>query len=243
MTLIHPHWQSTDSAPPPPPRAEAVRIPISHDSGSRRPAAIVGISCAFVLLLGAALLQGTHILTGQLAEPSASIRIGPGQADPASITVAPGATIVWKNADSKPHILSSDTLQTSDGLLYSTAIFPEEEFRATLSAENRPGEHSYISLTDPTVSGTIRIEDARTSPTPPPPPTPPSPPLPQNPFVAATPTPPPTGLAPPPPVSRPKPFRNPETGIPLGVSFLATLAVVLLLACRILRTPQAQIIH
>lgn len=244
MILIHPHWQSTDTSPPPPPQKEAVRIPISQASGSRRPAAIFSISLVAVLLLGTLLVQSTHTLTGQLTEPSASIRIAPGQVDPASITVAPGTTITWKNADTKPHILSSDTLQTGDGLLYSTAIFPEEEFRTTLSAENRSGEHSYISLTDPTISGTVRIEDARTSPTPPPPPQPlPSSTLPQNPFVAALHTLPPADAAPASPASRPKPFRNPETGFPLGISFLATFAVVLFLARRILRSPQAQVVH
>lgn len=243
MILIHPHWQSTDATPPPPPplKKEAVHIHISQASGSRRPAAIFGVSL-FVLLLGTLLLQSTRTLTGQLTEPSASIRIATGRLDPASVTVAPGATITWKNTDTKPHILFSDTLQTDDGLLYSPAIFPEEEFRATLSAENRPGEHSYISLTDPTISGTVRIEEARTSPTPLPPPTPPSSAIPQNPFVAATHTIPPADAAPAPLASRTKPFRNPETGIPLGVSFLATLAVVLFLARRILRSPHARII-
>ncbi len=243
MTIIHPHWQSTDASPSHPPRKEAVRIPISQASGSRRPAAIVGVSTVAVLLVGAILLQGTPSLVGQLTEPSVSIRIAPGHTDPSSITIAPGATITWKNSDTKPHILSSDTLQTDDGLLYSTAIFPEEEFRAIISAENRPGEHSYISLTDPTISGTIRIEDARTSPAPTPPPPPPSPPLPQNPFVAATPTTPPADAAPASLLPRTKPFRNPETGIPLGVSFLAALAVVLFLTRRILRSPHTRVIH
>ncbi|MBI2117420.1 cupredoxin domain-containing protein [Candidatus Peregrinibacteria bacterium] len=229
MIVIHPNWQSTDASPSPPPKKEAVHIRIGHAPGSRRPAAILGIS--LVLLLGILLVQNAHSLAGQLTEASSIIRITAMGLEPASITVPSGATITWKNMDTKPHILSSNTLVTTDGLLYSTAIFPEEEFRATLADQSSKGEYPYVSLTDPTVSGTVHVEEIvavtpikdRSSPLSSPPPSS----LQKNPLVAEIrPT--------PPPPSRPKPFRNPETGIPLGISFLATLTIVLLFTRRIL---------
>lgn len=229
MTVIHPHWQNTDDV-----RKEGVHIRISHAQSSRRPAAILGIS--FVLLCGILLLQSTRTLTGQLTESSSTVRITPTGLEPASIAVLPGTTITWKNVDTKPHILSSDTLQTTDGLLYSTAIFPEEEFRTTIAEQGLQGSYPYISLTDPTFAGTVRIEDVRTPPLPPPRP------LiagisPQNLPKRTTPVPSQENAISSPP---PKPFRHPETGIPLGISSLLTLTTTLLLARRILRSPCAQ---
>ena len=241
VIIIHPHWQSTDASQPPPLKKEAVRIRISHAPYSRRSAAILGVSLA--IILGIILVQNVHTITGQLTESSVVIRITTVGFEPASVTISPSATITWKNVDTKPHILSSDTLLTTDGLLYSTAIFPEEEFRTIIPDESSPGKYQYVSLTDPTMSGTVRIEEKLAYP--------PSPALPHNPFVAET------SVTSPrhPPVSKidpewkqtsgtfgqsssgAKPFRNPETGIPLGVSFLAALAVVLFLTRRILRSP------
>ncbi|MBI1934678.1 cupredoxin domain-containing protein [Candidatus Peregrinibacteria bacterium] len=235
MIVIHPNWQSTDASPSPPPKKEAVHIRIGHAPDSRRPAAILGVS--LVLLLGLLLVQNAHSLAGQLTEASSIIRITAMGLEPASITVPSGATITWKNMDTKPHILSSDTLVTTDGLLYSTAIFPEEEFRATLADQSSKGEYPYVSLTDPTVSGTVHIDEKDRSLA-----------LPKNPLVAEIRPPPPQNTADrpavsPKPPSRPKPFRNPETGIPLGISFLATFAVVLLLTRRILCSQRAQAIR
>lgn len=238
MTLIHPHWQSTDISPPPPPKKEAVHIRIHPASGSRRPAAIFGISLVFLAAL--LLVQNVHTLVGQLTESSSLVRITASGLDPASIPLSPGATITWKNADTKPHILSSDTLRTTDGLLYSTAIFPEEEFRATILEESSPGGYSYVSLTDPKISGTVHIKEKDAHPS-----LSPSSPssIPKNPLVAQTQ---PTSVQNAPATtsrrpSSPKPFRNPETGIPLGISSLMTLGVVLLLTRRILRSPYAQV--
>lgn len=226
MMVIHPHWQSTDVSP--------VRIRISHVPVSRRPAAILGISLA--LLLGILLLQNVHTLVGQLTESSSSIRITASGLEPASITLPPGALITWKNGDVKPHILSSDTLRTTDGLLYSTAIFPEEEFRATIAEEGSLGEHVYVSLTDSRITGTVHVEQ---------PPT-----LPKNPLVAkvrsTTSLPntlPVTAPSPSRSSPRPKPFRHPDTGVPLGISSLTALALVLLLTRRILRSPHAHVIR
>jgi plastocyanin len=243
MIVIHPNWQSTDASPSPPPKKEAVHIRIGHAPGSRRPAAILGVS--LVLLLGMLLVQNAHSLAGQLTEASSIIRITAMGLEPASITVPSGATITWKNMDAKPHILSSNTLVTTDGLLYSTAIFPEEEFRATLAEQSSKGAYPYISLTDPTVSGTVHIDEkngglAPSSPLPPS--------LPKHPLVAEIRPLPPQNTADrpavsPKPPSRPKPFRNPETGIPLGISFLATLTIVLLLTRRILCSQRAQAIR
>lgn len=243
MILIHPHWQSTDASPPPPPKKEAVHIRISHAPGSRRPAAFIGIF--LVLLLSILLIQNVHTLTGQLTESSLVIRITTMGLEPASITVPSGTTITWKNADTKPHILSSDTLQTTDGLLYSTAIFQEEEFHATVSEQSSQGEYPYVSLTDPKISGTVHIEERNTSP-PPSSPRPSS--LPKNPLVAEIRPKPLQNTAalpvvPHSPSSRLKPFRHPETGIPLALSSLTTLATTLLLARRILRSPHAQVIR
>lgn len=238
MIVIHPNWQSTDTSPLPPPKKEAVHIRISHNPGSRRPAAILGVSLVFIL--GILLVQNANSLAGQLTESSSVIRITTVGLEPASITVSPGATITWKNVDTKPHILSSDTLQMTDGLLYSTAIFPEEEFRATLSEQSSKGEYPYVSLTDPTISGTVHIEEKNAST--PPPLSPPPFSLPKNPLVAQN-SGPVAAVSPPPFSPSPKPFRHPETGIPLGLSSLMTLAIVLLLARRVLRSPHARVIR
>ena len=237
MILIHPHWQSTDDT-------NSVHIPIHQAAGSRRPAAILGISLVF--LLGLLLVQNVRTLAGQLTESSLTVLITASGLEPASITLSPGALITWKNADTKPHILSSDALQTTDGLLYSTAIFPEEEFRATIAEQSSQGEYPYVSLTDPKISGTVRIEEKKSNP---PPSSPLTSSLPINPLVAEMRSkplqnvPPMASTSPSRSSPIPKPFRNPETGIPLGISAMASVVILLCFTRRIVRSFHAQVVR
>lgn len=238
--LLHPHWESTDSLP-----AHPTRIPVTPTFCSRRPAALVGIG--LTVLLGTALFfRELSLIQGQLTDPPVTIRITPTGLVPSAVTLPPGGTIEWVNEQEKPHILSSESLLTPDGPLYTTAIFPGERQRVAILGTHTPGDFPYVSLTDAGLSGTVTIAlspppppTVPSSPLPPPIPAEPSPP-PQNPFALSPRESPPSPLAAQLPdhafSPSPKPFRQPQTGFPLWIASGLSMSTLLLLSRRALST-------
>ncbi|HVW67014.1 MAG TPA: hypothetical protein VHA78_04790 [Candidatus Peribacteraceae bacterium] len=166
MTSLHPQWQSTDDD------ERAVRITsVDHRQresasasktavrASRKPAAIAGI--ALMLAIGffwSGGLSNIQSLLGQAAT-SVTVTITPNGINPETISVAPGETITWTNGDTIPHILSSDTLPTSDGSPFMTsAIFPNASTHFLIPLNAQPGTYEYISKTAQNVSGHIIIQ-------------------------------------------------------------------------------------
>lgn len=168
MTNMHPHWQSTDGD------EQAVRITSvqknklhAHERdvhaspvrASRRPAAIAGI--AMILIAGFFGMGGIGSIQSLLGQASTSVtvQITSNGTDPETVTVSPGETITWTNNDTIPHILSSDTLPTSDGQPFMTsAIFPGASTHFLVPPTAPAGMYAYISKTAQNISGHIVIQ-------------------------------------------------------------------------------------
>jgi len=156
MTPLHPHWQSTEGEEDVPVRARTTgATPVSV---SRAPAAIVGI----LLMLGVVAFSfgGVRAIVGQLANPTpdVTIRLTQDGPDPTPATVKQGQVIRFLNEDQIPHVLTSDTLPTSDGDDFvTTGMFAGSDFFYTVPAGAPDGTHDYISETNPEFSGKIII--------------------------------------------------------------------------------------
>lgn len=159
MTSMHPHWQATEDedAVPVRVRTEAV-TPVRV---SRAPAALIGV----LLMIGFAAVWfgGVRELIGQLTNPTPDVTIkltqdGP---EPASATVKAGQVIRFLNEDQIPHVLSSKTLPTANGVPFaSPGIFAGSDYFYTVPASAPDGTYEYISETSPEFSGTIVLSSA-----------------------------------------------------------------------------------
>ena len=169
MTDMHPHWHSTGAdadADADARTAEPVKIHIEEQEPtagfrgvSRAPAAVVGI--AMVLVAGFWAMGGWGMFTGQTTPPAAiagEIRITPDGPVPDVILAKPGETITWFNDDTGPHIVSSDTLKTSSGIvLYSSAIFPGSAYSITIAKTSNDATHEYAFSTNPDWKGYVVV--------------------------------------------------------------------------------------
>lgn len=159
MTPMHPHWQSTDDEAIVPVRSKTnqASAPVRV---SRAPAAVVGI--ALMVGVVAYSFGGLDAVIGQLTNPTpdVTVRVRQGAVDPEIATIMPGQTIRWVNDDQIPHVLSSQTLPTSDGEPFTTsAMFQNGEAFYTAPATAPEGTYDYISQTSPDVAGQIVISN------------------------------------------------------------------------------------
>lgn len=167
MTDMHPHWHSTgtdagaDSAEPVKIHIEEQEAIADFRGISRAPAAVVGI--AMVLAAGFWAMGGWGMFAGQTTPPSTvqgEIRITPNGPVPDVILAKPGETITWFNDDTGPHIVSSDTLKTSSGiLLYSSAIFPGSAYSITIAKTSGDSTHEYAFSTNPDWKGYVVVAE------------------------------------------------------------------------------------
>lgn len=157
MSDLHPHWQSTEGE-----RSVPVRTgPASaapHAKVSRLPAAIVGIA----IMIGGVTYSfgGVREILGQLTNPTpdVTIRLTQDGPDPDPASARPGNVIRFINEDQIPHVLSSDTLPTSDGKPFVTPIiFAASDYFYTLPLNTLEGTFSFISETNPEFSGQIVV--------------------------------------------------------------------------------------
>ncbi len=138
---------------------------------SRRPAAMAGIM--LVVGLGLSFYGSSTMFTGQsvpLEKETAQhssianeVRITNDSFEPSTITVAPGDTITWNNNSDIPHILTSDTLETIDGLMATSPIFTGSTLSITIKHNAKPGTYTYISQTS-ALSGAIVVVEATHTP-------------------------------------------------------------------------------
>ncbi len=158
MKSVHPSWQSTEDEQPvhvharTTPKAGAQKI-------SRVPAAVVGIA----LMLGVVVYVsgGMEEILGQLTpdpEPDMTVVLTQDGVLPSEITVQPGHIIRFLNNDDQPHILTSETLPTSDNEPFQTSnMFEGEDFFYTVPLGSPDGTHHYISEASEDIEGDITI--------------------------------------------------------------------------------------
>ncbi len=158
----------------------SVPIAASATTMSRRPAALVGI--LIVVLLGVTysggwsdLIQGIAAIRAQLGssqqqkEPAApsspvtqpTVALTAAGVVPPAITVRPGDTFVIRNDTDTLQIIESKTLFESDGSALSTAaIAPGASETITLSLTQLPGSYGFASAVNPSLAGTVNVNDA-----------------------------------------------------------------------------------
>ena len=153
---LHPHWHSTDT--------EEVSVPVhaskNHGEPTRRyavrhPAAIVGV--LLVLGLGMIFIHGVQELRGQAGASPVIIRITPDGLDPQDVSLSPGQTMIWRNEQDVPHILTSDALPVEEGTLSTPHILPGTDFSTRIAPDALPGNFTYVSLTAENITGTVTI--------------------------------------------------------------------------------------
>lgn len=164
MRDVHPHWHTTqddapvaESAPVQPQVIDTVMPANAVVSVSRKPAAIVGI--LVVAAIGYSLFQGFGGLLGQVADDTVRVRITAEGFDPKIVTARPGQTIVWRNEDSIPHIVFSDTLMMDqDKPLQTSPIFKDGDAEYVLPLDTAPGDFKVASRTKSDFTSTITVE-------------------------------------------------------------------------------------
>src|SRR4030095_2747103 len=77
--------------------------------------------------------------------------------EPATITVSPGATVVWDNQDNALHTATSGESPTPDGKFDSGLIGANQASKpVTMPAE--PGEYKYFCTLHPFLVGTVTVQ-------------------------------------------------------------------------------------
>ncbi|MCK5018440.1 MAG: hypothetical protein KAS32_15380 [Candidatus Peribacteraceae bacterium] len=130
---------------------------------SRKPAAVVGVTIA--IIAGFSFFSGLDSLRGQLDTEEASnsrenILISEAGIEPSTVYAKPGETLTWENRQEIPHYLVSETLcDVSGECMSTTTMFPLSEGTYDIPENIQPGEYTYYSPTDATLTGIILIED------------------------------------------------------------------------------------
>ncbi len=163
---IDPRWQtSTDRASPTGPVHVHVEGAGGFRSVSRTPAAIAGV--LLVCAVGFLAFRGWDALPAQLnstssssassSQTGATIHLTTLGANPPTVTVKPGETIVFINDTKSPQILKSDNLQGADGkALYTPAIFENARYSFVVG-EQPNGEKSFASIVDAAITGKVVV--------------------------------------------------------------------------------------
>ncbi len=162
---LDPHWQNEER----PVRVTVRTQAASHTAAaqpcvqsdmvsvSRRPAAVAGILLSGGVLLS--LYGASDLFLGQTLPESTSdavVTITTKGFEPSMVRVQPGKSITWKNNGDIPHILTSDTLETTDGLLDTSPIFTGSTLTVQISESAKTGTYTYESLTS-SFSGAVLV--------------------------------------------------------------------------------------
>jgi plastocyanin len=94
-------------------------------------------------------LAATHVVAAAPARPQ-SVAIKMFAFTPQVITVAPGTTVTWTNADEDPH-----TVTANDKSFHSAAMDEDEKFSFTFT---RPGEYAYFCSLHPHMTGKVIVK-------------------------------------------------------------------------------------
>jgi plastocyanin len=118
----------------------------------RRIAPLLGV-VGVVSLLAIALPQLTAAgEAGAVAASPATVKIDNFAFAPATLTIAAGTTVTWKNDDDSPHRVGD-----KNGTFKSAALDTDDTFSHTFVA---PGEFPYICTIHPYMAGKIIVKQA-----------------------------------------------------------------------------------
>ena len=109
------------------------------------------ISLAGALGLAALVAVAPRAPSAEAAN-SAAVQIDNFHYTPATLVVAPGTTVTWKNDDDSPH-----SVREKDGKFKSAALDTDDSFSHTFAA---PGEYPYICTIHPYMVGTVIVKPA-----------------------------------------------------------------------------------
>jgi len=128
--------------------------PIVNPAPRRRRSALVLGAVGVTALLAAALpkLTAAGEAVVQAAASPATIDIDNFAFAPATLTVAAGTTVTWKNEDDSPHRIGD-----KNGTFKSAALDTDDTFSHTFAA---PGEYPYICTIHPYMVGKIIVKRA-----------------------------------------------------------------------------------
>jgi len=128
--------------------------PIVNPAPRRRRIALVLGAVGVTALLAAALpkLTAAGEAVVQAAASPATIDIDNFAFAPATLTVAAGTTVTWKNEDDSPHRIGD-----KNGTFKSAALDTDDTFSHTFAA---PGEYPYICTIHPYMAGKIIVKPA-----------------------------------------------------------------------------------
>ena len=131
--------------------------PIVNPAPRRRWIALVLGAVGVTALLAAALpkLTAAGEAVVQAAASPATIDIDNFAFAPATLTVAAGTTVTWKNEDDSPHRIGD-----KNGTFKSAALDTDDTFSHTFAA---PGEYPYICTIHPYMVGKIIVKPAGSS--------------------------------------------------------------------------------
>jgi plastocyanin len=87
------------------------------------------------------------------AAPAIEVRIDNFTFEPATITVAPGTTVTWINADDIPHTVAAD-----DRSFHSKPLDTDDHFSFTFTSA---GEYAYFCSLHPHMTGKVLVEASR----------------------------------------------------------------------------------
>lgn len=105
----------------------------------RRVAVIIGLAAACLMSLAAA-PRGQRV----------QVTIAGGRISPATVTIAPGDTVVWTNSDDRDHAIAAD-----DGSFASPKLKAGQSFQHRFAAE---GTYSYACTLHPRERGKIVVK-------------------------------------------------------------------------------------
>ena len=94
-------------------------------------------------------LAATHVVAAAPARTQ-SVAIKMFAFTPQVITVPPGTTVTWTNADEDPH-----TVTANDKSFHSAALDEEDKFSFTFT---RPGEYAYFCSLHPHMTGKVIVK-------------------------------------------------------------------------------------
>ncbi len=167
MTTMHPHWQQTEDEQPVSvsvdslSQAPLTKAEVKVRTASRKPAAIVGIF--LVLGLGYAALGNPFTLPGQITVSTVPVILSSTGPSPASLEVAAGTTIEWKNEDTIPHVLTFEGMTFQGKQLETAPIFPGSSLTMLIPVSTAAGTYTYNSKTSE-LSGEIMVLDESAAP-------------------------------------------------------------------------------